>query len=524
NSSWRFLSVLYALVLIVLGTAFPLAEIISPQVQRSFIRHSIPEGSRNSQWECWSHVLLQRKNRTGSFFLRMGAILFGIGSMLYSCLEFGQYFELQESSDACGDVLAVVTPGFRFLFCFVQLYFIFTNFRIRTDRFTSLSRFGLMHMMATNVCIWLSVLVEETKHELQGATMELQLFRPNGFLGSFIDGITNDSAESIAQVATTQSFQSGIFNNELRNSTYADASSCRSRTTVGNVLQQASPFLYPCIVEHSLICAALTYVMWSRLKRPEDDRNGMIASLPHRKRQQYTVDCHGATRGLFIGILMSLMTIISMTLFFVWIYIWHKDYYSLSVFQAYVVETILYTTTLFSVFIACCRIRSLKFDYQEGSKLDDVLLIISQMGVYVFPTFILISAHHTISQNISREEIAGLVSTLLEVFQSTAQTLFLLDATRRRPSKARHIEEKPGREFVTFLLVCNFNLWAIDSMEAWRQQLYPQQLRFYGTWTWTLITHISMPLTIFYRFHSSVCLSEVWKSAYKKKNPADEAV
>ncbi|OWA54991.1 hypothetical protein BV898_19377 [Hypsibius exemplaris] len=373
NSSWRFLSVLYALVLIVLGTAFPLAEIISPQVQPLFYqkfylflyavsllflifaylflledrcqesrstsvllwvwnncrwtrirRPSIPEGSRNSQWECCHTSCYSAK--TGSFFLRMGAILFGIGSMLYSCLEFGQYFELQESSDACGDVLAVVTPGFRFLFCFVQLYFIFTNFRIRTDRFTSLARFGLMHMMATNVCIWLSVLVEETKHELQGATMESQLFRPNGFLGSFIDVITNDSAESIAQVATTQSSQSGMFHNELRNSTYADASSCRSRTTVGNVLQQASPFLYPCIVEHSLICAALTYVMWSRLKRPEDDRNGMIASLPHRKRQQYTVDCHGATRGLFIGILMSLMTIISMTLFFVWIYIWHKDY------------------------------------------------------------------------------------------------------------------------------------------------------------------------------------------------------
>lgn len=30
----------------------------------------------------------------GSFYLRVGAISFGIGTMVYSGLEFGQYFEL----------------------------------------------------------------------------------------------------------------------------------------------------------------------------------------------------------------------------------------------------------------------------------------------------------------------------------------------------------------------------------------------------------------------------------------------
>lgn len=30
-------------------------------------------------------------------------------------------------------------------------------------------------------------------------------------------------------------------------------------------------------------------------------------------------------------------------------------------------------------------------------------------------------------------------------------------------------------------------------------------------------THVSMPLAIFYRFHSTVCLCEIWKRAYKMK-------
>ena len=46
------------------------------------------------------------------------------------------------------------------------------------------------------------------------------------------------------------------------------------------------------------------------------------------------------------------------------------------------------------------------------------------------------------------------------------------------------------------------------------------QVRFYGgDWAWPIITHISMPLAIFYRFHSTVCLCEIWKKSFKYKSP-----
>jgi hypothetical protein len=34
-------------------------------------------------------------------------------------------------------------------------------------RYVPVARFGLMHMIATNLCEWLYVLVEETKHEIE---------------------------------------------------------------------------------------------------------------------------------------------------------------------------------------------------------------------------------------------------------------------------------------------------------------------------------------------------------------------
>ena len=57
--------------------------------------------------------------------------MFGIGSMIYSGLSMGQYFEMPPL-DECTNILVVVTPGLRLAFTFVQMYFIFLNASVRT--------------------------------------------------------------------------------------------------------------------------------------------------------------------------------------------------------------------------------------------------------------------------------------------------------------------------------------------------------------------------------------------------------
>uniref|UniRef100_T1H5C2 Uncharacterized protein n=1 Tax=Megaselia scalaris TaxID=36166 RepID=T1H5C2_MEGSC len=69
---------------------------------------------------------LGRQHHYGSFYLRMGAVAFGIGSMIYSGLEFGQYFEL-EGDTKCHNVMLALTPATRMAFIFIQMYFIFLN-------------------------------------------------------------------------------------------------------------------------------------------------------------------------------------------------------------------------------------------------------------------------------------------------------------------------------------------------------------------------------------------------------------
>lgn len=61
----------------------------------------------------------------------------------------------------------------------IQMQFIFLNTtELDMARHKVICRFGLMHMIATNLCEWLYVLVEETKHEIHhfrhsGATAKL---------------------------------------------------------------------------------------------------------------------------------------------------------------------------------------------------------------------------------------------------------------------------------------------------------------------------------------------------------------
>lgn len=109
--------------------------------------------------------------------------------MIYSGLEFAQYFEMA-ANPQCDDVMKAVQPASRMLFIFFQMYFIFLNAKVvqlfflinlighLTNQIISiqiniikksnilLARFGMMHIVATNLCVWLNVIIEETKHEI----------------------------------------------------------------------------------------------------------------------------------------------------------------------------------------------------------------------------------------------------------------------------------------------------------------------------------------------------------------------
>lgn len=63
--------------------------------------------------------------------------------------------------------MVALTPAARMALSIFQMQFIFLNTtELDMGKRRVIARFGLMHMIATNLCEWLYVLVEETKHEI----------------------------------------------------------------------------------------------------------------------------------------------------------------------------------------------------------------------------------------------------------------------------------------------------------------------------------------------------------------------
>jgi hypothetical protein len=65
----------------------------------------------------------------GSFFLRAGAVAFGLGTMIYDGLEFGAFLEVPSDSP-CFALLRGLNPVLHAAFVFLQMYFIFISARV----------------------------------------------------------------------------------------------------------------------------------------------------------------------------------------------------------------------------------------------------------------------------------------------------------------------------------------------------------------------------------------------------------
>ncbi|CAB3372571.1 Hypothetical predicted protein [Cloeon dipterum] len=504
------LSALYAKLLVVLGIALPVGEVLSDKVPATFDQifylylyagsllfmmymyaTLLRERAAYSMVSSYSvdvegdqreiYVRAQRRRsipvmRYGSFYLRASAIAFGIGSMIYSGLEVSKYIELEYE---CRNILLALTPGTRMVLTIVQIQFIFLNNRIEMGRYKLIARFGLMHMVATNLCEWLYVLVEETKHEIH-----------------LLTHISHNTSTFLT-----------------RHDRAADLSGeCTRYSILGSLVENASPYLFPCTIEYSLICAVILYEMWHNVhkvvaRKKEEGRDDEKVNMHH-----FSVDCSGAHSGLFSGIIVLVVTAISLIMFFVLIR--EPTHADLAVFQVTMCELVLYALTSVAVLVCMIQMRSL--EYRHGPQaLDCVLIVVAQTGMYVYCLFSILGSY--LSPNAPG---GGFLAELVSLLQTTCQTIFILDAWWRRSENPGQVRKKPGRQLVTFLLAANLAMWTINSLEKNRAEFRPTHLEFYGVWAWTIITHVSMPLAVYYRFHSTVCLLEIWKTAYKLR-PAE---
>ncbi|XP_037934879.1 proton channel OtopLc isoform X2 [Teleopsis dalmanni] len=555
------LSATYCKLLVLLGFCFPITEVISDQIPNyvyqgfyvylyagsiifviflyisAFRNRTLFKALKNFH-ERSSNVHLKHKvTHFGSFYLRVGAIAFAIGTMVYSGLEFGQFFELN-GQPGCRNIFVAITPICRMVLCIAQVQFIFLNTTyLDMARHKVTSRFGLMHMVATNLCEWLYVLVEETKHEIFHIGLHDVDPAHDPALTSGFNGGVNWTAINASLhvpqhhvkvgpvVPVSAHFISNTTKSIIANQTILSpghSASCTRTNIMGALVQEVSPFLFPCTIEYSLICAVILYEMWKTVKSiPDIDktRKHSIKPAVQKPAHQFSVDCSQSHRGLFFGILVIVMTIISMIMYFV---LYTQPGYELIATQEVTLwETVMYLLCGIAVVSGLIVMRDLKYVNVSGEdhhsmELDNLLLIVAQTGVYLYGMFSIMGSYFSKWDSVP-DRIEGIIAETFGLAQTSLQTMFILHASHRRCKGAKQQRKKPGREIITFLLVANIAIWFINTLIKGRAAFRETNLIFFGVWGWTIITHIAMPLAIFYRFHSTICLFEVWKISYKAK-------
>ncbi|CAG5009785.1 unnamed protein product [Parnassius apollo] len=649
----------------------------------------------------------QNDHSHGSFFLRIGAIAFGLGTMIYNGLEFGTFFELPLDSP-CYLILKGINPVLQMVFTFMQMYFIFMNSRLNIHRFKVIARFGLMHVVATNICVWIRTLVLESLKEIT----DYHVKNPHGIPGEGILGkvirkhtlrhsgkvfgaattvastavsMAKSSSDQILGIVTTANptttspattnpspyynagggfmpqskiidtlkstvgygndmgyghgskeswpndnpfittsttapitSQNGkvtqtqtamlevfqwLYTSTLKpivstmttmvastpgsyvtdkdewgnsiqkyrvdepphvpanNSTEVfesfdtlnpaalianidNSTVCGRNPIMGTIVTDSAPYLYPFIIEYSLIGAAVIYVMWKHIGRypsvanDEDLERRLEAVLSRRAaalaaaQRGNRVDCAGASKGLFCGLLLLVASLICLILFFVLIR--HQELKRLSIYLADVSHCALMILSILAILIGFIRVRklkwsanppsyteplrrvqSLKFRSEEQSDLNDILLRVSAFGLFLYAVFSVIAGG--MGAFTHEPNLLVMITGCLSVLQVILQLLFIADVSRRRVHLPEQERSKPARQAVTFLLICNVTMWLIYTFEAQKVLANPVQLDFYGFVAWSLVQRFTLPLCIFHRFHSAVTLAEIWKSSYKAR-------
>ncbi|XP_043200571.1 proton channel OtopLc-like isoform X2 [Amphibalanus amphitrite] len=443
----------------------------------------------------------------GGFFLRVGAIAFGLGAMVYNGLELGSYFELPNDSD-CRKILLAVNPCLQATFTFMQMYFIFANPKLNIHKLKLVARFGLMHVVATNVCVWVRTLVRESLRVFVEYAEEGERHGDEDHSGERED---HEAIEDFSSFVRTYGFRfTGVASVAGRRGNQT----CGRVNIMGSIVSDASPYLFPLIIEYSLIGATVLFVMWRHVGRcpryvstDSDDRS----SAGERRPTAGKVDCVGVSKGLFAGLLVVAAIVISLVLFFV--LVGRDDHRRLAILLADTSHATILVLMVFTCLAGFIKCRQLKFAYDKPDDLDTILLRISGFGLFLYSTFCLIAAALSPQKNVS--SVLLLITSLLVVIQVLAQLVFISDVMKRSVYLPEHDRTKPGRQLVTFLLLCNLALWVVYTMEIDKVDANPVQLHFYGPLPWAVILRATLPLAIFHRFHSTVVLAEVWKSSYR---------
>uniref|UniRef100_A0A5K3FQY9 Otopetrin-2 n=1 Tax=Mesocestoides corti TaxID=53468 RepID=A0A5K3FQY9_MESCO len=223
-------------------------------------------------------------------------------------------------------------------------------------------------------------------------------------------------------------------------------------------------------------------------------------------------ECHRAHKGLFVGLLLFLATLVVLALFYIFMRS-HNYSGAITLYQASYIT--LFSVGIVAASIALYQLRVLSLrELSEEDAFDDNLLLIGLLGMLFYDMFLLVPAVEAKGEN-STAGSMFVGKAIIEMVQALLQVFLILEGSRRQAATVNHMARKPGRTIITFLLILNLAMWIFNTFGLKYAENHSIYRSYYTGIAWKIITHLSLPLIIFFRFHSTVCLADIWTNAYR---------
>ncbi|XP_022901720.2 proton channel OtopLc-like [Onthophagus taurus] len=453
----------------------------------------------------------------GSLYLKIGAAVFCLGHLIHAALILGYQIIYLTSDDdmfyKCSTIERLVLDFIYPAYSFTLLFFIFKYSNVIINRNIPLARMGFMHCIGSSLCLWIHTIIRETFdylafYEGWNPRDERQL-ETHGRYGKY--GVPKENASNLTQNDNRFNIQVRIFTGV-----------CEADEGMAIIYQNFSPYLYPFSVEFNILVVGILYIVWdsiatckqsfehndeaAAIARDCDSNFGEDAPVQESNLTIHT-DCHSSNKGIFAGIILLIVTIVAIILFFVAINDERFQETGLTVSLAtdVVILLVMLGATIWLYFYVV----KLDRNHHHISMLDDVLL-------YICIPMFLLNLIFGMVPAVYYGNGLSIAHLFIMMIQVIIQTTLIVDGIRRCSNCRETRKTKPGRELVTFLIIANVAMWIMHTFQVTSHDLHDDRYAFYGKVLWTILGHVWLPLMMFYRFHASAGLVDMWKYGYEK--------
>merc|ERR1712223_274786 len=287
-----------------------------------------------------------------------------------------------------------------------------------------------------------------------------------------------------------------------------------------NILSQSSPYLFPFIIEYSLIGASVAYIMSNHIGYKPEKHMTEVNHIhrPHPVRHIEKSDFNHTLKGASAGLVVVLVAIINLVIFFdLEGKNTHKDY---AEYLSKASNTGINLVGILALIIGIAEMQHLENKDTDESDisndLDMFLLRFTSFFSFMYMIFTIITGAFNQHVDDFPNEL-HIINGVCDLTQVFLQICFIHSLKQKAYMNTSQEYIMPGRQVTVFLFLFNLAQWIVFTFEIQKVRASHVEEEFYGFMSWVLIQRITLPLAVFFRFHSAVVSIELWKEVYSPK-------